>query len=705
MPIETLDALITIGGVDVTAYLERLERTATLEKPPASVEMTFSKSLNWSAISPWDALVIKEQGVKTFTGYVSNIIPRRMPRAEVLIQGQDAYKRALDWFVGEEYATTGSSGLTVGYYTGLFCDLCGLSYTILDAAGAATPINIDIPLGLRSVAEILIQMCQIGQWQMWVDANGVLNFDHIDYATSADYTLGEVESFEEEFNDIDTRNAVKIWGMWHDRQNGAGQILYQEQRIVPGVPHTRAMLFSAPAIDTQAKAITIARAALDQWAKLEHLERVTLIGNPNIRVGQSFQHSHVRLSGGSYLNTVTDLRATLSSAGYTQDLTGGRRAYRYPFWTSGSTPVNYFDDGEVVVVLGYLGGFPSFTQASATLNFNNPSPSWYNLGGNLTGFPRGISTDKINGKNVYALTDDGVWKLDDVSVSGSTWNHLLTKNQIINLIVTTPPFNTFFSGSDITDVTGLSIAPRIEGVVAFTCTIYQAVAPFGDQHVGIFLIKTNNAGVDWEASGYYWNASTGPGGFPLSGGTSVSSRFGELSFSYDKKDDSGNPVAILVTSPFNIEMNTSSQSEAYHTREENRLVLWSNGSVYVQVDYKPNPVTPNTGFVNAASFSRAIALSKDGDGNFALGLSVDGHLWSWNWIPPTVGMPPPVNDFWVDLGPVGAANAIVAMPDNRLNFAICGTGFINWTNDGGATWSNKTGGGFPVGIVFYDLDY
>lgn len=342
MTISSLDAQITIAGDDVTPYLIRYERNSSLEKPGATVEMTLSKNFDWSSYSPWDELVCEEQGVKTFTGFVTHIIPRRSPTTEVIVQGKDTYKRADDWFLGDNYTTDGPSGLTVGYYVGHFCDLCGLDYSILDPEGEALVIRADISLGLRPISDILVQMCGIAQWQMWVDADGVLTFDHLAPSTTPDFVLDDLMSMEEEFNDTDTRNQAKIWGLAENGvgTDGGGQILYQESRAVDGVPDVRAMLFSAPAIDDLPKAVEMATAALDQWARLEHLGSVSIIGDPNIRVGNTVQFFSSAITSGSYMDTLTDLRATLSDAGYSMNLTSGRRAYRYPYWpttTSGST--------------------------------------------------------------------------------------------------------------------------------------------------------------------------------------------------------------------------------------------------------------------------------------------------------------------------------------------------------------------------------
>lgn len=355
-----LSAQVLIATTDYSNHLLSLTREATLETPGAKISVMMNDSFPFASVDPWDDLVVFENGVKTMTGYVTHIIASRAPAA-IEVQGFDTYKRCLEWFIGDNLYTGGpdaelTTDLTahsLSYYVGYLCDLCGISYVITDSTGVgSTLLKSDIPLGLRSVSEALITLIQVGQWNMRVDPAGVLQFEHITGPASADYTLSTVTHYEEEYNDTDTRNQVKIWGLEDfdpltsgSSFVGGGSILYQESRDVDGINHPRPMVFAGPFIDTVAKAQQVATAALDQWARLEHLLSVEMVGNANIRVGQSIQYFHRQLTSGSYFDVVTDLRSTINLGGYKQELTTGRRAYRYPYWPIPTTPPQEWNSG------------------------------------------------------------------------------------------------------------------------------------------------------------------------------------------------------------------------------------------------------------------------------------------------------------------------------------------------------------------------
>lgn len=355
-----LDAQLVIAGTDYSGYLVSSERNDILESPGATLSIILSASFPHTAILPWDDLVFSENGTQVFTGYVTHIIASREP-AQTQLQAMDTFKRCQDWFIDDQLYTGGvdaelSTDLvnrTISYYTDYLCNLCGISFSIDDPTGEAEILIADIPLGMRSVADALIVMCQVGQWTMRVDPDGVLHFEHLANPTVADYTLNQVGDFDTDTNDTDTKNKVKVWGFQDpDHFTPGGSILYQETRTVAGVPNDRTMVFAIPQVDTLAKAHEVARISLDQWARLERIASVETVGNPTIRVGQSFQFFRKELTSGSYFDVVTDLKSQVGAGGYVQNLTAGRRAYRYPYWPQpGKPPIE--GDGGIVTGVAY----------------------------------------------------------------------------------------------------------------------------------------------------------------------------------------------------------------------------------------------------------------------------------------------------------------------------------------------------------------
>jgi hypothetical protein len=470
-----LSAQILINSVDVTSHLVSMERNCTLEKPGCTVALEFDSGLNFSAINPWHDLVTYENGTKVLTGYVTHIIPSRSSAGPtVAIQGMDTFKRCSDWFIGDNLYTGGPDAIlstdltthTLNYYVGYLCNLCGISYSINDTAGSSYNMISDVQLGLQSVSDTLTMLCGIIQWQMRVDANGILQFDHINKPTSPDYTLNTVIGFEEDVNDTDTKNQVKVWGLQSITSGSAGalgvggEVLYQEDRPVVGVNGTRTMVYAIPQIDTTAKAKDLAKAALDQWAMLEDVGAFQIVGNPAIRVGQSVGYNNSFMTSRSYLDTVTDLRSTMNGAGYKQELTAGRRSYRFPFWstrTSGSTAPNpviwetsgsgtnigyvqkiFYDSGylyltgqETTVSAGNLNRHMKIEKRDAT----NGNLIWQNqIVGSSTTLGSGIFIDSADSSKLYVgnleFSTFLVQNFSDIYTLNSTTGSILSLKQL-----------------------------------------------------------------------------------------------------------------------------------------------------------------------------------------------------------------------------------------------------------------------------------
>lgn len=390
-----LDAEIIIDGVHYESYLTRLERTSSLSHPGDSIILYFDSSFPHDDILPWNSLVVHEQGVKTMTGYVTEIIPKRAP-AFIEVHGQDTFKRALEWFLPENLFTSGSQN--IGYWVNYLCNECGISYSIDETSGSEIVLNPDIQIGMRMVGDSLTTLCAVAQWQMQVDANGTLHFDHIEAPSRPDFYVTEIEGFEDERNDYDTRNAVKIWGF--ESTGSGGGVLYSDSRDVQGVSGTRYMVFAEPNITNYSQATSLANAALDQWARLEHTVSADVVGNPSIRPGHGVS---LGLTTGSYLDTITDMKSILSEQGYVQSLTAGRRAYRYPYW-----PVINIPETKIVILLD------STCKVIYTLDITATSPTWVDHSNGLSGTPICVYFDRADGYQCYCLTSTGLFRTDNL---------------------------------------------------------------------------------------------------------------------------------------------------------------------------------------------------------------------------------------------------------------------------------------------------
>ncbi len=335
---------VVIGGQDLSAYVEQLERENHLCQPGHTFTLSMATDVPRTNLNPWATVVLHEQGVKVLTGYVDQVYFRRPP-AKIIVRGKDNWKRAAEWFIGEQLYSTGEQ---VGAWVNYFCNLVGLSYVITATSGSTNAVKNELPLGMKHVSEALLSVCAYAGWCIRVRPDGVVDFRPTTRPTSADYDFQSTsKALDNERNDFSTRNVVKVYGPTSGSSYGP---IYKETRNVPGITGERIMVFGDPNIDTYDKASKLGRAALDQFADLEYRTAVHIIGNPNIQVGQSGKFYTAGSAAGT-IALITDLASEMNSSGYTQNLTLGRRCFRLPYFG----------------ITGFYGSLP-FTSGSSLSN-------------------------------------------------------------------------------------------------------------------------------------------------------------------------------------------------------------------------------------------------------------------------------------------------------------------------------------------------
>ena len=322
MTVSDLQATVTIGGNSMSGSIVSVTREHSLN----NVGQTFSVVLDELpvAIDPWDEVVITEQGTTVLTGYVGGVTVERAP-PQVVVTGQDTWKRALDLFVDDNLYTHNES---VAFWIAYVCGLAGLSYSLASPGGDLL-VGEEVPLGLRPVSDVLFTLAARAQWNILVLGDGTVEFNALELG-DAEHDLTDFEEGEYEVGDRDTRTEAKVWGWDEQPESPGGSMLYQDTRVVDGVGEGRVMVFANPMIDTLSEAQDMATAALNHFGNLDEISRVDLPGDPTRVVGD-IGVAEV-LAGTQHTQFITDLRAITDATGYRNNITLGRKNFLLPFF-------------------------------------------------------------------------------------------------------------------------------------------------------------------------------------------------------------------------------------------------------------------------------------------------------------------------------------------------------------------------------------
>lgn len=406
MTIGSLDAQVIINGVDRTAYLTSIKRDSRLAEVGQVVALEFSHALPQTTINPWHTLVIYEQGVKTLTGYVENIEPRR-PENVVEIRGKDTYKRATDFFVADQILSNAES---IDYWANYYCNLCGLSHGAIPSSGSF-PVEVEIPMGLRTVDDGLKALCRFAGWYMRVDTNGVLEFIDalsLDSLPPIFFDLDTRMAGHLAISDKDTRNVVKVWG--YDVAL-AEPLNVVQRREIAGLTPDRVMAVGSPNISTVLDAEVMANRLLDFFANIGAVPTINIIGKAAIQVGNAGSTDLFFPLGYNFIaDTITDLHAEMNERGYEQEITLARRSQHLPTY-----PVKPLDEIVLYVAtkneLGREVGLPTGTPTFSDIR---AAP----LAGDFADFALDRSAWRTKG---WVVGSQGVFLSQDIHIGSPDW--------------------------------------------------------------------------------------------------------------------------------------------------------------------------------------------------------------------------------------------------------------------------------------------
>jgi hypothetical protein len=159
---------ITVDGTDRTSQLVSLERRDEYCDPGQKFVAEFDT--NFTAL-PWEQVVIHEDSTKVFTGWSGQIDASydQGGVVQLTIRGEDDLKRLKEYFVAEDYETTGEG---IQHWITLIAGLagCTVQYT---TAHDPKPLE-GMQLGRKYAIEIIEEFLLFAGLDIWCNADGVV---------------------------------------------------------------------------------------------------------------------------------------------------------------------------------------------------------------------------------------------------------------------------------------------------------------------------------------------------------------------------------------------------------------------------------------------------------------------------------------------------------------------------------------------------
>ena len=393
-----MNATATIGGVDCSDRIVFVNRHHSICSMVGGAEIGLDPTWN-QAFSPYDTVVITENGTKTFTGFMANIGHSRMPPARV-VNCQCPLKKVRDyWFT--EFSTGGSQVPTL---IDSIMTTVGVSYSINDSYAYPTAEEEWMNTSAMDVFQSLLTMAG---WQAYSDADGVVQIGRLTKG-AAEYTFNEGDnliSVESAHDDSWIRNAIAVYGApgISTKQYGTG---YEE--------FERAGAFANPLIATEATAIDVATKALALFNSELHVVHAEVLGDPDVWIGQTASVTDTFTGLDAHTDMITTVRASMSSDGYILNAMLGERCPT--IWGFGAAAVARYlyaaTDGQGVYRSEDYGD--SFDAANGVT-----------AGSTLTGdalYVNAIEVDSAYNETVWAATRGGIYRTQDGGVS--TWDYM-----------------------------------------------------------------------------------------------------------------------------------------------------------------------------------------------------------------------------------------------------------------------------------------
>lgn len=296
-----------IGGNDVSAWIMDTERTEKLCSPGQAWLISLTRDCPYT-ILPWHQIVLREEGTKVLTGYVSAVSDEFSKKPHLVVEGIDTWKRATDYWITAEYETSGDDILGLIAY---FLNMCGLDYSINGEWWIPMPDGLVIPI--QPISEILTKLAAAVNLFYRIDEDGVVQVGDVvnDGGSGPDISTGvNLLNFDLIESDYRARNKVIVWG-----PNDYAIVRMDEDWAV--VDHT--MVYANPYIPN---ANTLANSFLQSLHTLERVKTCEVLHDPDRRVGQKVSITAPTFTGDDICTT---LHSRYSKSGKTMTAIHGER--------------------------------------------------------------------------------------------------------------------------------------------------------------------------------------------------------------------------------------------------------------------------------------------------------------------------------------------------------------------------------------------
>lgn len=323
-----------LGNNRIDTHVISLKRYASLCNPPQRGRLVLDTSFPRTTINPGEPLVMWEQGVKVFTGYVTKVT-RSRPSYEWVIDFEDTYTRVINYFISDSELVF-NTPTSMKYLIQTILDPTGINYRIGGPDYAVAP---GVNLSMRSAHDALSEVLAYGNLYAWVDPDGTLRLRRSP-GLRFQQNVQDPISTQEVISTDQTRNRVVIYGGTMTGLPAGStvippQVNIEAHKSISGLLVDLSTVVANPLITTFPDAERMGDALLRELGSLSDVITFEIEGNPVLKMGTSgsFYHQFTNGSTTSGSGPITAMETTLDENGYRMNVTIGEKCPRLAGWT------------------------------------------------------------------------------------------------------------------------------------------------------------------------------------------------------------------------------------------------------------------------------------------------------------------------------------------------------------------------------------
>ena len=318
-----MNVQIVHEGTDITDSVISYNRDKSICNGIGTIDITVVYTVPVT-IQVWDTIVLYEEGHKKATYFVSDV-NEASDKGTFLIQCQDGSKKLVDNFIEDQYTIDYETGTyswtTTRYWIELFLNAAGVSYNFT-TTGSGSPLADGTSLGLASAYDLIMGLLAQSGWYMHFNQNNVVQIGDLSTSLSNPVeTLNNTDiiSLESRKHDTMLRNRAVVWGSG-DVTTGTW-VFADVSKNTPWNYDTndkRTIVYANHTIKDFGTANYLANKLLEEFSKINYERTVRVTGGRNIDIGDVV---FIKSKYGNGAGLVTTINVTLSSGGFTTDLT------------------------------------------------------------------------------------------------------------------------------------------------------------------------------------------------------------------------------------------------------------------------------------------------------------------------------------------------------------------------------------------------